>query len=83
MSTDYYIVGNLRKDYEVTYSRVIDGRIMLDGSMMSLIRCRRTDFYWWVSIHRLMKASKVLAKVMFVIRRMEGISIHISRSSKS
>lgn len=45
---------------------------MLNESMISLIRCRRTDFYWWASIHRLMKDSKVLAKVRFVIRRMEG-----------
>lgn len=68
MVPDYYIVGNLRKDYGESYSKL--GHPWKDYAQREydiIDRCRRTDFYWWASIHRLMKASKVLAKVKFVL----------------
>ena len=83
METDYYIVGKLRKDYEESYSKL--GHRWKDYAQREydIIDKVQKDFYWWASIHRLMKVSKVLAKVKFVIRRMEGTGIHISRSPRS
>ena len=80
MATDCYIVGNLRKDYEESYSKL--GHRWKDYAQREydIIDKVQKDFYWWASIHRLMKASMVLTKVKFVIRRMEGISIHISQN---
>ena len=83
MATDSYIVVYLRKDYEESYSKL--GHRWKDYAQREydIIDKVQKDFYWWASIHRLMKVSKVLAKVMFVIRRMEGTGIHISRSPRS
>ena len=67
MATDYYIVGNLRKDYEETYSKL--GHRWKDYAERKydiMIRCRRTDFYWRASILRLMKALKVRSYALTV-----------------
>ena len=68
MTTDYYIIGNLRKDFDETYSKL--GHRWKDSVQRKydiIDKFRRMDCYWWASIHRLMQASKVIAMGRFVL----------------
>ena len=68
MATDYYIVGNLRKDYEEPYSKL--GHQWKDYAQRKydiIDKVQKDGLFWWASIHHLMKVSKVIAKGRFVL----------------
>lgn len=68
MAAEYYIVGNLRKDYEETYSKLGNQWDKYAQRGYDIIdKVQKEDFCWLALIRRLMKVSEVLAKVRFVL----------------